>query len=128
MEETSVLITKLKAKMFEKRISPGVLASLAGVGKSFVYDVLSGKSKYPTLIRLEKIAKVLDIPLYELVGGDENITKQNVCKNYETIFNEFKLSFVSCLGHELFSDRMAAFKELCELMRKKLDKYEENNE
>ncbi len=128
MEETSVLITKLKAKMFEKRISPRVLANLAGVGQSFVYDVLSGKSKRPAFIRLQKIAEVLDVSLYELTGCDKNVVKKNISKNYEKVFNEFKLSFVSCLGHELFSDRMVAFKELCELMRKKLDKYEENNE
>lgn len=67
------LVRRIKEKMEEKGIkNAGKLADEAGVGYSFVYDVLSGRSYSPTVSKLEKVAKILDVTVpYLIYGNDE---------------------------------------------------------
>lgn len=62
---------KLKALLSERGITATELGRMADVRTSFIYDVLSGKSKNPSIITLSKIANALAIPLSELSGNEK---------------------------------------------------------
>ncbi|KJV69512.1 ECH_1013 family putative transcriptional regulator [Candidatus Neoehrlichia procyonis] len=64
------IVTKIKLQMDKMGINARELADRASVGKSFVYDILSGKSTNPTSKKLMAIAKVLKVPLSYLISSD----------------------------------------------------------
>ena len=45
------------------------IAEVADVKRSFVYDILSGRSEHPSLDQLEKIAVVLKVEVIWLLNG-----------------------------------------------------------
>ncbi len=65
----SGLTTRLRELMFKRRISARELALRAGLGQSFVYDILNGRSKNPTTGKISKIAKVLGVDVSYLTDG-----------------------------------------------------------
>jgi phage repressor protein C with HTH and peptisase S24 domain len=67
------LVARLRALMERAQINARELAEQAGVGRSFVYDILSGKSSNPTTQKLSAIAEVLDTSVNYLLSGEENI-------------------------------------------------------
>ena len=88
MEEGLVhdtMVSRLKDCMRKRGINPRELAIRAGLGKSFVYDVLNHKSTNPTSKNIIALAKALDVPtsylisaaadkvLYEMIEQDEYI-------------------------------------------------------
>lgn len=66
------LIQRLRTEMFRKSINARELAEKANVGRSFVYDVLSGKNSNPTTKKLSSIANVLGVSLEYLLNGGES--------------------------------------------------------
>ncbi|MBQ4874590.1 MAG: helix-turn-helix domain-containing protein [Rickettsiaceae bacterium H1] len=72
MTDNLLMVNKIKQRMSEVGINAKQLAEKAEVGKSFVYDILNGKSKNPTSNKLSSISKHLGIPVSYLMNGDEN--------------------------------------------------------
>lgn len=67
--ENNVLVSRLKSLMEETGINARELAERAGVGRSFVYDILSCKSGNPTTQKLSAIAEVLGTDVNYLLSG-----------------------------------------------------------
>lgn len=63
--------------MLQQNLSGRKLAKVAGVGLSFVYDILSGKSRAPTLFRLQKVAAVLGTTAEDLCTDRDTMNKLN---------------------------------------------------
>lgn len=61
---------KLKAEMKKNGLSAAELARRSGVLTSFIYDIISGKSSNPSIIKLAKVADALGIDLPYLVNSD----------------------------------------------------------
>ncbi|MDB1135530.1 LexA family transcriptional regulator [Candidatus Anaplasma sp. TIGMIC] len=69
----SSIVARIRSQMDKIGINARELAEKASVGKSFVYDILSGKSSNPTSKKLMAIAEVLQVPLAYLVGSDDGM-------------------------------------------------------
>lgn len=54
--------------MEQRHLNASELAKRAGVKPSFVYDILHGKSRNPSMNRLASLAEVLDLHLTDLLG------------------------------------------------------------
>ncbi len=77
----SIIVKRMKERMKELGINARKLANQSKVGRSFVYDVLSGKSKNPTSLKLFSIAKELKVSMSYLVGessADLDISKYSI--------------------------------------------------
>jgi transcriptional regulator with XRE-family HTH domain len=74
----SILSRNIQALMLQQNLSGRKLAKAAGgVGLSFVYDILSGKSRAPTLFRLQKVAAVLGTTAEDLCADRDTMNKLN---------------------------------------------------
>ena len=73
MTSNTIMVDRIKQRMTEVGINAKQLAEKADVGKSFVYDILNGKSKNPTSNKLISISKHLGIPLSYIMDAEENI-------------------------------------------------------
>lgn len=62
------LRTRLTAFMAQKELNAIGLSKRADVKKSFIYDILNGKSANPSVHKLGQVARALDISLEELIG------------------------------------------------------------
>lgn len=62
----------LKRLMEERGLKPKPLARLAGLGETYVYDVLSGKSVSQNVSKLRKLAAAMNVPLFEVTGEEED--------------------------------------------------------
>ncbi len=63
------MIARLRTIMEKRGINARQLAERARVGKSFVYDILSGKSANPTSHKLAAVAEVLHVSVQYLLHG-----------------------------------------------------------
>lgn len=72
MSPSSALVTRLKSAMERRQINARELAQSAGVGASFVYDILGGKSRNPTGAKLGAVAEVLGVSIGWLLEGEES--------------------------------------------------------
>lgn len=70
------LIERLRIAMERAHTNARELAEKADVGRSFVYDILSGKSANPTTQKLAAIAKVLGVSMAYLLYGEESWGKK----------------------------------------------------
>ncbi|MGA1619246.1 MAG: XRE family transcriptional regulator [Pirellulales bacterium] len=66
---STTIAERLRARARQLGLSGTSIAELAGVNRSFVYDILSGRSERPGLDRLEKIAAVLKVEATWLLNG-----------------------------------------------------------
>ncbi|MBQ4874952.1 MAG: helix-turn-helix domain-containing protein [Rickettsiaceae bacterium H1] len=81
--DDSIIVQRIRKRMKELGINPRKLAEKSNVGKSFVYDVLSGKSRNPTSSKLGLISKELGVSISYLVGdNDVNIDMQKYILGY----------------------------------------------
>ena len=79
MNDNGQLIIRLKEEMEKSNINALELAEKAGVGATFVYDILKGKSKNPTSKKLLSIAEALNVSLsYITCETDENLDRKSV--------------------------------------------------
>lgn len=63
------LVARLKTAMLKKGLNPKTLAERSNVGRSFVYDILNGKSANPTSSKLTAIAEQLGVSVQYLLSG-----------------------------------------------------------
>ena len=63
------LVKRLRAQMVRKGLNPKTLAEKAKVGRSFVYDILSGRSCNPTSGKIAAIADELGVSMQYLLNG-----------------------------------------------------------
>lgn len=70
---TSEVARQIERRMRTLNLNPFSLAKQAGMSRTAVYDILSGKSRHPRHDTLEKICSVLGCSLGELMGSS-NIT------------------------------------------------------
>lgn len=63
------MISRLREQMAVNSINARELAEKAAVGRSFVYDILNGKSANPTVGKLSAIAGVLGVSVEYLIEG-----------------------------------------------------------
>jgi transcriptional regulator with XRE-family HTH domain len=69
------LCKKILAEMQHLGINYAELARRADVNPSFIYDILSGKSLNPSVIKLAKVADALGMGVSDLIGdGGRNVT------------------------------------------------------
>lgn len=70
--QNQLMIQRLKEEMKRMGINARELSGMAKVGKSFVYDILSGKSTNPTTHKITAVAKVLGVSVPYLTSGSSN--------------------------------------------------------
>lgn len=63
------LADRLQARADQLGLSPAHVAEMAGVNRSFVYDILRGRSSRPGLDRLMEVARVLKVEVDWLIHG-----------------------------------------------------------
>ena len=64
-------------------INHAELARNANVNPSFIYDILSGKSLNPSVIKLSKVAEALGLGVSDLIGdGSRNVTSLDYNHEY----------------------------------------------
>jgi phage repressor protein C with HTH and peptisase S24 domain len=64
------LVYRLKERMKAIGVKPGPLADMAGVGHTFVYDIIYGRSSDPSYETLSKVAAILQTTAECLLKGD----------------------------------------------------------
>ena len=69
MSEHHTLADRLRARADQLGLAPAHVAEMAGVNRSFVYDILRGRSARPGLDRLAEIARVLKVDRDWLIHG-----------------------------------------------------------
>jgi transcriptional regulator with XRE-family HTH domain len=88
--KNQIMISRLKKQMMVHGINARELSEKANVGKSFVYDILSGKSANPTTQKIQAVADVLGVSLPYLTCKNNNDNEIN-SDDYvfvETLFDE----------------------------------------
>lgn len=68
---TETLADRMRARMKELDLRPLHVAEAAGVGRSFVYDILRGRSADPSSEKLTRVAAVLRMPIEALLYGED---------------------------------------------------------
>lgn len=95
-----ILANRLKFQMERIGISPRELSDKASVGKSFVYDILSGKTRNPTAKKLMAIAEVLGVHLSYLLRNEDNF-----CEAEDSITSISPIYYLEFINGELLSNR-----------------------
>lgn len=67
-----LLIDRLKKEMKRVGVNARELSHQANVGRSFIYDILNGKSTNPTTKKIAAVAEVLGVSVPYLVNGSCN--------------------------------------------------------
>ena len=81
------LVTRLRTQMIRRGLNPKTLAERANVGRSFVYDILSGRSCNPTSSKIASIAEELGVSMQYLLSGvhSQNSDAENNWTDIATI-------------------------------------------
>jgi transcriptional regulator with XRE-family HTH domain len=69
MTEHHTLADRLRGRANQLGLSPAHVAEMAGVNRSFVYDILRGRSTRPGIDKLEEVARVLKVDREWLIHG-----------------------------------------------------------
>jgi transcriptional regulator with XRE-family HTH domain len=87
------LVARLRSVMLKKGLNPKTLAERSNVGRSFVYDILNGKSANPTSAKLTAIAEQLGVSVQYLLSGvyAENSDGKSEIAEIPTLITEPKL-------------------------------------
>lgn len=64
---------RLKARSFQLDMTPAAVAEATGLNRSFIYDIIRGKSVRPTRSKLQKVADVLKVDVDWLIDGDGTV-------------------------------------------------------
>ncbi|SDY29270.1 S24 family peptidase [Lentibacter algarum] len=64
---------RLKARAFQLDMTPAAVAEASGLNRSFIYDIIRGKSVRPSRSKLQKVADVLKVDVEWLIDGDGTI-------------------------------------------------------
>lgn len=71
-EPNHLMISRLRKEMDRMGLNARQLSDLASVGRSFVYDILSGKSANPTTQKISAVAEILGVSVPYLISGTSN--------------------------------------------------------
>ena len=63
------MAARLKARCQQLGLNAGQVAELVGVNRSFVYDIMRGRSEHPNLERLDRVAEALKVERKWLLYG-----------------------------------------------------------
>ena len=69
MTEHHTLADRLRARAQQLGLPPAHVAEMAGVNRSFIYDILRGRSARPSIDRLADVARVLKVDRDWLIHG-----------------------------------------------------------
>jgi phage repressor protein C with HTH and peptisase S24 domain len=69
MIKNHTLADRLRARADQLGLAPAHVAEMAGVNRSFVYDILRGRSSRPSIDRLAGVARVLKVDRDWLIHG-----------------------------------------------------------
>ena len=69
MTEHHTLADRIRARTRQLGLSPAHVCEMAGVNRSFVYDILRGRSTRPGIDRLADVARVLKVECDWLIHG-----------------------------------------------------------
>jgi phage repressor protein C with HTH and peptisase S24 domain len=64
---------RLEARAYQLGLKPAQLAELADVPRSFIYDILRGRSKRPARQTLARVAEVLKVDVDWLISGNGRV-------------------------------------------------------
>lgn len=92
------LIDRLRTRMKELGLNPGEVADQAGIGKSFVHDILLGRSLNPTTEKLGKVANVLGTSVEYLLNGTLPVSNSEVILRGETFSAVPFVNVVASMG------------------------------
>lgn len=67
---------RLKEIMQEKGLTSVALASMVGLSKNTISNLINNKTK-PSLDTLNEIAEKIDVPLWQLFASPEEVQKEN---------------------------------------------------
>lgn len=70
----TILVENLRRLMAARGIGAIPLARKAGLARTGVSDILTGKSLNPQYATLRKLADALEVPMAALTGGEENLS------------------------------------------------------
>lgn len=73
MTEQHTLSNRLRARAYQLGLTPANVAEMAGVNRSFVYDILRGRSARPGIDRLTEVARVLKVDVEWLIHGKGDV-------------------------------------------------------
>lgn len=65
----STMAERLRARIRQLGLNAGQVAELAGTNRSFVYDIMRGRSENPNLDKLDQVSKVLKVERNWLLHG-----------------------------------------------------------
>ena len=86
--------------MEKNKINARELAEKARVGRSFVYDILNGKSLNPTSQKLSAVAKILGVTVHYLMGNDATYSQNEIVYPYGFSENNEELISIPSLAVE----------------------------
>lgn len=96
----SPLVSRLRSQMIRKGLNPKTLAERAKVGRSFVYDILSGRSCNPTSGKIASIADELGVSMQYLLNGVHS-TSSSLQKGWADIAKISKLQVESTSNNNM---------------------------
>ncbi len=64
---SKTIIRNLKSLMHQRGMNARELALRSEVNPSFIYDILSGKSNNPSSVKLQRVAKTLQVELHQIL-------------------------------------------------------------
>ena len=67
------LADRIRARIAQMSLTPAKLAEMAGLNRSFVYDIVNGRSEKPNRAKLETLAEILKVDLNWLLHGNGEI-------------------------------------------------------
>lgn len=73
MTEHHLISDRLRARANQLGLAPAQIAEMAGVNRSFVYDILRGRSARPKLATLRKVAEALQVDVAWLMHGQGEV-------------------------------------------------------
>lgn len=107
----SILITHLKEKMTQEGMTAYSLERRAGLKSTAVHNILSGRSKNPSIHIMQSIAKALNCSVSDLIGEDSSLPNELPKLNTPP-----KIESNQIANHELY---VKCLSYLCSLLDKK---------
>lgn len=74
----NTLVERLRSRMKVMGLKPGEVADMAGVGHSFVHDILLRRSLNPTTEKLGRVAEILRTTVEYLINGNVEVSDSEV--------------------------------------------------
>ena len=66
-ERIKIFIDNLRIFMSMRGLNAYEVAKMSGISKSYLYDLINGKSKNPSIAKVEKIAETLGVNVKDLL-------------------------------------------------------------